>query len=152
MTDEQQAELDALKKQRDELAKQRAEAQNQLMALRHRVRVGGHMPDLEYRDICRKQQKLNGLIVQLDGQLRPLKERMREFGAIIHANNQRKNEEKNRGEVAAIGVRELLKMVDVLRAKYRDFQKDPTRVSTMRLMAAEFADELQDVIKAAGKL
>lgn len=41
----------------------------------------------------------------------------------------------------------ILKDIDRLKSRYSDFSSDPTRVNSMRLMAAQFTQELDGILK-----
>jgi hypothetical protein len=56
---------------------------------------------------------------------------------------------RNNGNMIGLDLPSMLIMKDIqrLQSRYAEFASDPTRVSSMRLMAAQFSEELGSIIK-----
>jgi hypothetical protein len=143
-----ESEIAILKNTRTPLVLRRTECMDELSKLNFRIRTGGHMPDNDYKKVCLQQQKLKDEMRALDAKLAPIKLRLQELGNLIHRGHEAKRALNDDHRVQDEDRAALLKRVDDLRRKYREFAADHTRVSSMRLMATTFADELQAIIKA----
>jgi hypothetical protein len=149
LSDDERADIERLTNQRKRLALARIERQNELTKRKHAIRTAGRLPHAEYRKLCDDQQRLVDEMLDIDRKLQPINEKLREYGQRIHAIHAKVFVAKVVDDDADVRLRTLLRGVDELRARYRDFAKDSTRVSSMRTMASAFADECQELIAAA---
>jgi hypothetical protein len=149
LSEDERADIERLTNQRKRLALARIERQNELTKRKHAIRTAGRLPHAEYRKLCDDQQRLVDEMLDIDRKLQPINEKLREYGQRIHASHTKVFAEKVVDDDADVRLRTLLRGIDSLRAKYREFAKDMTRVSSMRAMASAFADECQDLISKA---
>lgn len=144
-------EIARSKEKSDQLSLQKRSIEQEIAQLTHRVRsAGGRLPDEEYRGILKKQKRCREMMYEIEKQLVQLKAERRHWTNIetqmrLNANLSREpspivfNEDADRLRKAVTGIRDI----------YLSFSEDPTRVNSMRLMAAQFAKELTEVLAEA---
>ena len=84
----------------------------------------------QYISLCNRQHALKGQLFDICQKLKPLQERQRELGGVVDS------------DAADTVATQLVEM----RNRWIAFAEDHTRVNSMRMMAAQFARELTDVI------
>jgi hypothetical protein len=114
-----------------------------------RVRLSGRRglpPDI-YRQICVEQGKLKKRILDIEREIQPLSREKRDWFAIL-------DELEHRARAAGIlpageDSSTLRGRIVEIRDRYLDFAEDQTRVNSMRVMAAEFANCLTQAMAAS---
>lgn len=105
-------------------------------------------PD-EYRRICNKQQVLKKKIADAEFQLAPIKKRLVEIGAAMSIEYEKnKNNEQMQERSIKVNNFESIPRDQIVatRDKWLSFAEDQTRVNSMRVMAAQFARELTEIL------
>lgn len=110
----------------------------ELSAFRARVRTGGMLEPNEYKAICDKQEGLKKELLQVE---KNISENNRQLSAINSEIDSFKRQMKT------LVKDEVKDSLEALRDKYTSFAKDRSRVSSMRAMAAEFVEDLQETLK-----
>lgn len=105
----------------------------------HKTRL---KPD-EYRAICNKQTNIKRKIAQMDEEIAPLRQRLREIGALSTVYYAIKNEERKNCFSSNV---EIKRELQDIRDRWLQFAEDHTRVNSMRIMAAQFSRELSEVL------
>ena len=124
-----------LEKERNELVNRKGEIVSQLMKLKKQVRGRGQiLPQNEYNSICSKQERLRQEQRIIENKLSNLNLKMKQKNIFIFKNN----ENTSKIELLLIN----------LKNKYMDFSSDNTRVNSMRLIASQFAQEIDEIIKS----
>ena len=135
--------------ERERLKGRAQEIQLELQQLTQKVRTQ-RLPDEEYRLLCVKQYGLNRQKKMLEQELRVMKGRIRT--ASDEETRAKRKEQKER-ELILIADdmidTPLRSELSLMRQYYMEFAADLTRVSSMRQMAAEFANRLDEIIKAS---
>jgi chromosome segregation ATPase len=136
------AELDVLRmrKLRAGLSDRKAELQLRLTALNGEVR-GRRIEAWRYRQISDEQTQIKGAILVLDRELTELRVKIDEASTNI-------NVSKSAEKALRTDSADLIQLLSALAQKYQAHASDPTRVSSTRVMAATFAEEIRDVIRA----
>jgi len=137
-------EIVRLKERQAEIGKRQAALQNELTTMNGRVR-GRTLPAAEYKHICARQKKVKQEISALQEQAGVLKSEIRRWAAL---------EEEFRHEARRQGPRDNMPSMDpsvlselrIMRDHYLNFSEDGTRISSMRLMASEFASKLTKLL------
>ena len=148
-------EIIKLKDELDLVNKKRMSIQTTLAKLSLRVRSSNtsrtRLSPEEYRAICNEQSKLKTKLLKIEEEGMSIKKKIRELNAIetyerIEARKSISalNESKTLNQ---IGVNEI-KIIS-LRDKWLNFAEDQTRVNSMRVMAAQFARELTELLASA---
>lgn len=126
---------------RSKLLLRKRECETQMAQYKSRIRSSKlRLPPKEYKDVCRKQDELRKEIhdtekgiVEADGEIRKryvLKDEVR-------------LQLKQNGTLGEPMKERLIKIRD----HYLQFSGDNTRVSSMRIMASQFAEEIEALIK-----
>lgn len=145
-TDAERVEQTKLLCLKDELAGKKREHEAELMILKHQVR-GKRLPEKQYRQLCDIQSTRLKQIQEIEQEIRKVKARLRELNDIESKRYHAANHQTATPEVTADRQLELLYSVSEIRDEYRQFSADPTRVSSMRRAAAEFANKLDDLLR-----
>jgi hypothetical protein len=127
-----QDEILDLKTRRDRLVLSKTEHEMKLAHIKTMIRGERSIPPEKYRSILQSQDTHNRCLLRITQQLVSIKSRLRELGTddygLPHS---------------------VVAKLAALRAYYQDFAADPTRVNSMRQMAAEFVLKLNPIIKEA---
>jgi hypothetical protein len=132
-----------LKDRKNELTIKMHEIEQKLLGIKNRIRGQGLMPKGDYQKLLSTQSKYRQAVIDLEKMLRPIKTRLQELA------DQEYNEKKaemqtleHNGDSTSI-VRRLVS----LREEYQLFAADPTRVGSMKQMAAQFVVKLNKIIR-----
>lgn len=139
-------EINALKDKQRALADKKRAMETELSVARNRIRSARLSHD-EYVGICRKQNQLRTEIIKVEQALTPIKSELRHWYAIEA--EMRVQVMMRHGHSGDFRVDENAPLVDkviALRSVYLNFAEDHTRVNSMRMMAAEFANELTKIL------
>lgn len=144
----------ALVRERTEFIDIKKTAEVRLTTNKNLVRTSGKMPHLQYKQACDSQTHAVRDIRAAEVQLARLK------GEIIAANHEldalkRQRKERISGKPAARTSveptidwkRDCVEELVSIRQHYQEFAADGSRISSMRQMAAEFANKLNPIIK-----
>lgn len=142
-----EADLLKMRKSRAVLASRKMELQGELSNLNREVR-GKRIESWRYAQVCARQTQISDEMHGLDRELISLRSQIDELST---------RKELVKAEAKTIAVEQksdTVLMVDLLAAlakKYQDHASDSTRVSSTRVMASQFAEEIRDVIRAGAK-
>jgi hypothetical protein len=144
------SEIYDLQQKREILIQEKREIQSRLTKVKNLVRTSGLMPTEKYKQCCDAQSKYVSRIQAIEKDLGNLKLQIQKLAD---------DEYNHRGKPSGLSVdtkpqamgKECIESLVALREKYQQFSADHTRVSSMRTMAAEFAFQLNPIIKAALK-
>lgn len=140
-----QMELADVEDKRANLLSEKRKFEAEMQGLNNRVRSSpGRLPQAEYKAICKRQERVRSLIIETQEKLGPVNTEHRRVTAMIRALDEPVNKEKE-PVVVANPARHVGRLV-MLRNKYLQFAEDQTRVNSMRVMAAQFANELTAII------
>ena len=151
-----EAEILSIHREREIYVNRKNGIQDALSTVRTKVRTGGHMDDGVYRSLCNEQQRLIKELRKCEKELQPFRVRMMELSQRkneIHAERRAMNggEMKGHRTELAEAAKQFNTQLLELRAKYLDFAKDASRVSSMRRMASEFVDDLTRILRDVTK-
>jgi hypothetical protein len=142
---------EALMEERSELLKRRCKIvmekspiESALSNIRNLIRSSGKMEPDKYRKACAAQNMHKKKYADYCAELANIKSRLQEIADIQHRIDA-EDQQNQKVTAAPMVIDEVLKIM----AEYRAFSGDATRVSSMRLMAAQFADRLELAIKGA---
>lgn len=130
--EQQRVEMDA---ERAELAQGNMRVSAELSRINVEFRSNKMLPTDKYRRLLRQQDELIQEQSSTNRRLSDLNVKRARINQLIDACRR-----EVKAESAPSGIREKL---TELRDKYRAFSSDATRVSSMRLMASQFADDLE---------
>ena len=141
-------ELEALRAELDALSLQKREHEVKLSNLTQTVR-GKRLAPERYSQICEEQVRRKSAILALEKKMAPLRPRVRALHEVAYQKHQAQllaqpqviHSSENTNAVHA-AIADLKALSDY----YQKFAADPTRVSSMRAMSAEFALKLAPVI------
>lgn len=146
-------EIHRLKKERQDFCDQKAEAQMRLTKIRNLIRSGGRMTAFKYKETCDSQSKQVAKIQQIDKRLGSLKLEIQKLCDQEHYSGvlpvPRPLAVAVDSDAHGLFRKEHIESLVALREKYQQFSADHTRVASMRTMAAEFANALNPIIRAA---
>lgn len=126
-----------LNQSRDVLVAQKKELDNQFFDIKRKI-SGKWLPGDEYDKLTKMQYDLRNQMLPIERGLAENKRQLREKNALL--DEYRLSKEDN------VKI-PMLEALESLKANYLDFAADRSRVSSMRAMAAEFADQLDTLIK-----
>mgnify|MGYP002132211759 FL=1 len=148
-------QISELKTKKNALSLGRKPIEAELSQLAGRVRSANtHKTRLtpeEYRQICGRQQKLKRKLAEIEVAINPLSSEIRRLCAeedILRASCGMSI--SGVGEQSS-GDGDLAKRLADIRDRWQQFAGDQTRVSSMRVMAAQFADDLNAVLSGRGR-
>jgi len=113
----------------------------------HKVKMAKYMDKEQHAIYLKTYQKNKEIISEGEIKLREINKLLRENGCFITG---RSGQEENRRQfLEKRNTRNKLamKMFNDLREEYSLFSSDMTRVSSMRLMAAEFSNKIEEIFK-----
>lgn len=127
---------------KEELVLKKREMEVKMAIYNTRIRTSTKkLPDSEYKSICRKQDKLRSDILEIEIQLNDLNNQIRKKEILIRNLNREGLENGNQN------AKSILDEIHKLKNKYIEFSSDSSRISSMRLMASQFIDDLENIIK-----
>jgi hypothetical protein len=135
-----QAQLDAVRAKRAELATRKVRLCQEMATLNAKVR-GIRVSDFEYRSVCSRQDVIRRELNDL------------EVGIIAaKAELHRLSDSKEVAKISdSANLSEAVCGLVSLAKKYQDFAGDTTRIASMRAMAATFAEEVRALIRKGAK-
>ena len=140
------AEIISTKLLHSEICAKRMPIQAELTAIRNRLRVCSstrfRLPPAEYRDLCLRQTQLVELLRDVESEAFPVKQKLRELTAARDAPSAQR---PARHSSVDAGLRACGAITE-LRNRWSAFAEDQTRVNSMRVMAAKFCAELNQVL------
>lgn len=155
LTPEELKKHSELKREYNKLVSELQENQAALTQIKNQIR-GKPLSAKQYKACCDGQQKRIQRIGWLTTQMRLIKDQL---GELTTTETIRRNEFRNTNDVAmdneevSIAPEKqeskdlaLIMEISTIRDEYRRFSADPTRVSSMRRNAAEFANRLDAIV------
>lgn len=141
-------EIAAIKEKSLELSAQKREIELELNKLSSRVRnrTTSRMPPDEYKGICRRQIRCKEILLDIEKKLSVLKLERQKWADIETELYIKSGLRGGAAKSPQMEENESILKVTAIRNKYLAFSEDPTRVNSMRLMAAQFAKELTEVL------
>jgi len=130
----------ALVQTKDELILDKKELEADMSEINNSIRSRNHaLPQEEYKALCKKQDEIKRKLVEYQGKINEVKTEI-----------QKKNLMKDEisAEIRKDSPTDVLSAITSLKDYYVNFASDKTRVSSLRAMAAQFAEELESIIKA----
>lgn len=128
-----------LEKEKSELVNKKSQITSNLLKLKNTIRTRmQRLPQNEYNSICKKQEILGQKQREIEKKLSAIKVKLRQKDVLIHSND---------NEPFDINLR-----IIELKNKYMDFSSDNTRVNSMRLLASQFAQELDEILKLKNRV
>lgn len=126
-----------LNQSRDVLVAQKKELENEFFDLKRQI-SGRWLPNYEHDKLTKRQSELRIQMLPIERGLAENKRQLREKNALL--------DEYNLSKEQNVKI-PILEGLQALKANYLDFAADRSRVSSMRAMAAQVADELDRLIK-----
>lgn len=126
-----------LQSQYDKIIVRMKTIETNLSILNSKVRSRGIMPESEYKTVCRRQSQIKQELIDLQPQRSYLKGEIREKEVLRDEILQYLNRNKPQ---------DIKLKLQKIRDKYMEFSSDTTRVSSTRVMASRFSEELQELI------
>jgi hypothetical protein len=126
-----------LNQSRDVLVAQKKELENEFFDLKRQI-SGRWLPNHEHDKLTKRQSELRIQMLPIERGLAENKRQLREKNALL--------DEYNLSKEQNVKI-PILEGLQALKANYLDFAADRSRVSSMRAMAAQVADELDRLIK-----
>ncbi len=109
----------------------------------------GWMPHLQKQNLFARKMELNKKLLKIQEAAMPLKSELGQWKTIdaeLHSKEQLAYCEAVSSVQAVVKMDGMPGRVVELKEKYLRFAEDGTRISSMRLMAAQFARELEDLL------
>jgi hypothetical protein len=139
-----------LKKERESLVVKKGELQVRLTKIKNLVRSSGLMPQEKYKQCCDSQSKYIQQMQAIEKRLGQIKLQIHKLSDEEHFHPDNPRPLDPRPEAKPLS-KEVIGALVALREKYQQFSADHTRVASMRTMAAEFAHQLNPIIRASLK-
>jgi hypothetical protein len=137
----------------DKLKFLRFEADLKLGKIKDAIQIAGHMERGKYEQYLKSRLKLRKEIESIEIEKSKIRENLMNIGVNINEIRKDKNREDARVLLLAKEKRKFLfDQIESLRSEYHEFSADSTRVSSMRQMAAEFANKLQALLFECGRM
>ena len=130
--------ISVLNRQKEKLVFDKKEAELQNSFLNNKVRSGGRLHDVKYKNICEQQNKIKGSVLKIERAIGEVNTEITKKSNLIQQLRFEFKKQKN------IDTKEQL---TIMRDYYINFASDKTRVSSMRAMGAEFAEKIERIIK-----
>lgn len=131
-----------LENKKTDAANEKIKYQNELSELNFQVRGNGRkiIPQVKYDTICQKQAEVKRKMLVVDQYISELKKEITNKRILRDEVDLTLNPNTNPDNI--------LGNIISLRDKYVNFASDNTRVSSTRLMASRFAEDLDSIIKS----
>jgi len=148
MKDKEFSKLDAVKveshindliDQRADMIEKKRTIETEMSNLKTKIRLGGKMDNNVYSSICRKQYTLKKDKDFLETELAALNKIIRAKSTLKEEIRIRVNENSS----------DIVDSLNQLKAKYQEYSKDYTRVNSTRIMAANFVQEIEKILKTS---
>lgn len=125
----------------------------ELTTLNNRIRGTKYrLPKVEYENVVRRQKKIKEQFLEIEKEREPLNQELKRWYAM-------EDELRVKANIGLTvdGIRQdtvvmespIKNKIIQLRNTHLQFAEDNTRISSMRLMAAQFANELTEILKDA---
>tara|TARA_R100001480_G_scaffold41298_1_gene54071 strand:+ start:762 stop:1241 length:480 start_codon:yes stop_codon:yes gene_type:complete len=124
----------------DTLIQEKRTKEFDLSKIKSELRIGGYMKDEVYHQLCRNQKNL---VTEIDA----LQPKINKVKAELRAKHLMKEEIRNHLDENSTVSDAVEKKIYELRDVYTEFAGDATRVSSTRIMASKFVEEMQGLIK-----
>ncbi len=129
-----------LQSQRDVFMLKKKELEGKLSELNGKVRSRTeYLSENDYQSIVRQQTSIKKQLNEIQPVLTDYKKQISEKTIL---------KEKLRNSLRSDNKSTILDKVIILKDKYSDFASDSTRVSSMRTMASQICQELENIIKS----
>lgn len=109
-----------------------------LTEIKNRLRNNGMLPPKEYNSLCNKQ---NIIVASISSTL----DKINDIKLEISKKHTLKQALKD--EMLTDEDKEIIQKLEILKSHYVNFAADRSRISSMRAMAAEFAEKINMIIK-----
>jgi hypothetical protein len=136
-------EIAVLRDRRLTLVAARKKAEAELAGVNHQIR-GNRLPTEQYRRLLNRQHRLGQDMREFDTQLAENKHSLQR---LVTENEAAHQERLLDVAASATGTSSLAESVVSLLAKYRALSQDRTRISSIRVVAAEVADDIEAILK-----
>lgn len=107
--------------------------------LNNKIRTSGRMPDFKYKNICDEQSRIKKDILSIERAMSDIS---------VEISKKSSLRDQLRLELKGLKRFDVKSQLVQLRDKYIAFASDKTRVSSMRAMSAEFAENIEYIIKS----
>ncbi len=133
-----------LKEKKNKLTTLKKEIEVKNAQYNARIRTANRkLPPDEYKNICREQSNCKSKIIKLDEKIKEINIEMSKKGIL----KERLKLELSYLINTEIDVLTIRAMLIKMRDDYISFASDNTRVSSMRIMASQIAEEIEYIIK-----
>lgn len=133
-----------LSAERTRLVQDKRAVETKLLKVKNLVRSSGWMPQEKYKACCESQSKYVEKIRHIENAISEVKLKQSE----LHHKSRPEFSEIEKAD-ARVLKKSVIEGLVALRDEYQSFSADPTRVASMKQMAADFALRLSPLIKAA---
>jgi hypothetical protein len=146
---EARSRISDLERQRVKLASRKNSLLGQLSKIKRCLNQNNNMMQNEFNDYYHKKLSIGNEIVECDKIIRATKQEQQRWRMIADSlEKQAISEIRENGNIFAVASDSpVRKEIVYLCDKYMNFAEDHTRVNSMRLMAAQFANELTEILK-----
>ncbi len=141
---ELEKEIDGLSIKKGELSVMKKQYELKLSMLKSKIRVTGFLPQDEYEAIKDEQTKCKNETYKLDERILDINAQLKEKHSLIEEIRLVLKDQDNIGAVPAAVIYDQLVNI---RDKYMEFSSDTTRVSSTRIMASKFSEELNSILR-----
>lgn len=140
-------QIQSIQKERQLLVLKRKEMDLELSDINRQFKSGIRFEQAEYKSKLKRQQAIKSEMFRLDAALRPLTEKLKEARVMRHAITIEIDSSRARLVYSSSEGKDSALVS--LRDKYLNFAEDHTRINSMRMMAAQFANELTSIMAAS---
>lgn len=131
--------INELDSKRSDVVLLKKERENRLSEITNKIRSSnGRLATQEYYTLCRKQKTIKDEILSIEFELKKYTTEIRNKSTL---------REQLKSEFKFESSKDIKKELVKLKDEYINFSADGTRVSSMRTMAAQFAERLETLIK-----
>ncbi len=133
-----------LRNEKNRLGQIKLKYQGQLGELTDQLRAGGRVSDGRFQGVVLRQRQLKSKVLELEPKTAAVKLEIQKL-----ANRETELRLKIFGSLDknfSTPGETLTARIQALRRKYNEFSSDSTRISSMRLMASQFAEELDKAL------
>jgi hypothetical protein len=144
-------EIDRLEDEKKSFVKRKAALNNHIAKMKEKEMLGEAQLDYQ-RKVAGKRKTLKEIMDEVDKRLSEIKKEQKQWRALSMSLESAVLENIRKfGSIYHDGISEsaIADRLKNLRDKYMEFSADFTRVNSMRLMAAQFSDEITDILSAA---
>lgn len=131
--------INDLDSKRSDIVLVKMEKENRLSEITNKIRgSNGRLATQEYQALCRKQKSIKEEILSIEFELKKFTTEIRNKSTL---------KDQIRTELNITSSNSIKGQLIELKEEYISFSADATRVSSMRTMAAQFAEKLEILIK-----